>query len=109
MVRGDGSELPDIERAVQAMNLLPQTLNFQGILFVHPSRLIDGRKQTMEADGLRIFPDRWKQQSAGFRFMSWLSYGLLRLVMGISGYAREEKNMNEGQELNALNNLRTIP
>jgi cardiolipin synthase A/B len=48
-------------------------------------------KQTMEADGRRILPDRWKQQSAGFRFMSWLSYGLLRLVMGISGYAREEK------------------
>jgi cardiolipin synthase len=45
----------------------------------------------MEADGLRILPDRWKQQSAGVRFMSWFSYGLLRLVMGISGYAREEK------------------
>jgi len=48
-------------------------------------------KQTMEADGLRILPDRWKQQSLGFRFTSWFSYGLLRLVMGISGYAREEK------------------
>ncbi|MHB8789767.1 MAG: cardiolipin synthase ClsB [Desulfobulbaceae bacterium] len=53
--------------------------------------LTQSLKQTMEADGLRILPDRWKQQSAGVRFMSWLSYGLLRLVMGISGYAREEK------------------
>jgi cardiolipin synthase len=46
-------------------------------------------KKTMETDGRRILADNWKQQSAAFRFLSWLSYGWLRLMMGISGYARE--------------------
>ena len=51
--------------------------------------LTQSLKQTMEADGLRILRDNWKQQPAYLRFMSWLSYGLLRLMMGISGYARK--------------------
>lgn len=59
-------------------------------------------KRTMEADGLRILRDSWKQQSAGIRFMSWISYGLLRLMMGISGYDRAtRRSMNKltpGQE-----------
>lgn len=46
-------------------------------------------KQTMETDGRRILKDNWKQQPAYFRFMSWLSYGLVRLMMGMTGYARE--------------------
>jgi cardiolipin synthase A/B len=45
-------------------------------------------KQTMETDGRRILKDNWKQQPAYFRFMSWLSYGLVRLMMGMTGYAR---------------------
>ena len=45
-------------------------------------------KKTVEADGHRILPDNWKQQPAGLRFISWLSYGLLRWLQGISGYAR---------------------
>lgn len=51
--------------------------------------LTQSLKLTMETDGQRIFRDNWKQQPASLRFMSWLSYGLLRLMMGISGYARE--------------------
>jgi len=46
-------------------------------------------KMTVETDGLQILTDNWKQQPAYIRFMSWLSYGLLRLMMGISGYATE--------------------
>jgi cardiolipin synthase len=46
-------------------------------------------EKTMETDGRRILADNWKQQPAGLRFMGWLSYGLLRLLMGISGYSRE--------------------
>jgi len=53
--------------------------------------LTQSLKHTMEADGLRILSKNWKQQTAGIRFMSWLSFGLLRLMMFISGYAREEK------------------
>ena len=46
-------------------------------------------KRTMETDGLQILSANWKQQPAWLRFLSWLSYGLVRLMMGISGYARE--------------------
>ena len=42
----------------------------------------------METDGRRILKDNWKQQPVYFRFMSWLSYGLVRLMMGMTGYAR---------------------
>jgi len=45
-------------------------------------------KQTMETDARRILKDNWKQQPAYFRFMSWLSYGLVRLMTGMTGYAR---------------------
>jgi cardiolipin synthase len=46
-------------------------------------------KESMETDGRRILEDNWKQQPGSLRFLSWLSYGWLRLMMGISGYARE--------------------
>jgi cardiolipin synthase A/B len=51
--------------------------------------LTQSLKQTMEADGRRILRDSWKHQPVLFRFMSWLSYGLVRLMMGMAGYARE--------------------
>ena len=51
--------------------------------------LTQSLKRAVENDGLRILRDNWKQQPAWLRFMSWLSYGLLRLMMGISGYSRE--------------------
>jgi len=51
--------------------------------------LAQSLKKTVKTDGRRILADNWKQQPAGLRFISWLSYGLLRLMMGISGYARE--------------------
>jgi hypothetical protein len=39
----NGEELLDnYERAVKDMNLLPQALDFQGILFGHPSRSLMG-------------------------------------------------------------------
>ncbi|OGQ97714.1 MAG: cardiolipin synthase B [Deltaproteobacteria bacterium RIFOXYD12_FULL_57_12] len=58
--------------------------------------LTQSLKRTMTTDGLRILRDKWKQQPAGLRFMSWFSYGLLRLMTGISGYPRENSRaMNE--------------
>jgi cardiolipin synthase len=48
-------------------------------------------KQTMEADGRRIVKDNWMQQPVYFRFVSWLSYGLVRAMMGIAGYDPENK------------------
>lgn len=50
--------------------------------------LTQSLKLTMETDALRIYSDSWKHQPAGLRFMSWLSYGLLRCMMGVSGYSR---------------------
>jgi cardiolipin synthase len=51
--------------------------------------LAQSLKQTMETDALQILTESWKQQSVRLRFMSWLCYGLLRSMMGISGYAPE--------------------
>jgi len=51
--------------------------------------LTQSLKQTMEADGRRIMKDTWKQQPTYIRFMCWLSYGLVRLMMGIAEYDRE--------------------
>jgi cardiolipin synthase len=45
--------------------------------------------QTVETDGRRILAVNWEQQSSSVRLMCWLSYGLLRLMMGISGYVGE--------------------
>ncbi len=50
--------------------------------------LAQNLKNTGVTDGCRILADNWKQQSAGLRFISWFSYGLLRFMQGISGYAR---------------------
>jgi len=51
--------------------------------------LTQSLKKTMKTDGRRILADNWKEQPAALRFISWLSYGWLRLMMGISGYAHE--------------------
>jgi cardiolipin synthase len=53
------------------------------------ANLAQSLKLTMETDGRLIFRDNWKQQPVWLRFMSWFSYGLMRLMMGISGYSRE--------------------
>jgi cardiolipin synthase len=57
--------------------------------------LTQSLKQTMETDGRRILKDNWKQQPASSRFMSWLSYGLVRLIMGLTGYARENSRARD--------------
>jgi cardiolipin synthase A/B len=58
--------------------------------------LANSLKQTIETESCRILADNWKQQSAGFRFMSWLSYGLVRLMMGISGYVTDNSLDSNG-------------
>ena len=51
--------------------------------------LAQSLKRTVETDGRQILAESWKQQPFGLRIIGWLSYGLLRLMLGISGYARE--------------------
>jgi len=55
---------------------------------VFGSTLAQILKKTAETDGIRILPDNWKKQPAGLRFISWLCYGLMRWLQGISDYAR---------------------
>jgi cardiolipin synthase A/B len=52
--------------------------------------LAQSLKRTVETDGRQILANSWKQQPLGLRIIGWLSYGLLRLMLGISGYALEE-------------------
>ena len=52
--------------------------------------LAQSLKKTVATDAYRILVDNWKQQPVGLRFIGWLSYGLLRLMQGISGYARAD-------------------
>lgn len=51
--------------------------------------LAQSLKRTMQTEGRRILRDKWELQPAWLRFTSWLSYGLLRLMTGISGYDPE--------------------
>jgi len=49
------------------------------------------RDSLLEAIGggaQRIAPDRWKSQPLYQRFLAWVSYGMVRFLMGMSGYAR---------------------
>ena len=46
-------------------------------------------KETVATDSRRISPDFWKQQPAGLRLIRWLSYGVLRFAIGLSGHAVE--------------------
>jgi cardiolipin synthase len=54
--------------------------------------------QAVEIDSRRILADNWKQQPTGIRFMSWLSYGFLRSMMGISGYASENSQVRNARK-----------
>ncbi len=45
----------------------------------------------------QISNNTWNRQSALLRFINWLSYGFVRLLMGISGYARENTGRGPGE------------
>jgi cardiolipin synthase len=51
--------------------------------------------QIIGTDSQRILSYNWKQQPIGFRLMGWLSYGLLRLMMGISGYVSDNSQAKD--------------
>jgi cardiolipin synthase len=48
--------------------------------------LTNSLKKTVATDSRRILTDSWKLQPVLLRLMSWISYGVLRLMMMISGY-----------------------
>jgi cardiolipin synthase len=44
-------------------------------------------EQAMETGAQRIGANNWRTQSIGQRLASWLSYGVVRFMIGIAGYA----------------------
>ncbi len=48
--------------------------------------LAESLKKTLKMDCRQILTHTWKQQFIGWRVVGWFCYGLLRLMMGISGY-----------------------
>lgn len=46
-------------------------------------------EQAMHEGARRMMPLQWKQQPRYRRFLAWLSYGMVRLLMGVAGYANE--------------------
>ncbi len=44
-------------------------------------------EQAMETGAQRINENNWRTQSIGQRLTSWLSYGVVRFMIGIAGYA----------------------
>jgi cardiolipin synthase len=45
--------------------------------------------QAMTNGSRQVFPVRWKQEPLHRRFLSWVSYGVVRFLMGATGYAWE--------------------
>ncbi len=54
--------------------------------------LRESLKKAMEIGGQQIVMKSWKQQPVHLRIFSWICYGLLRLMKGISGYDRHKLN-----------------
>ena len=48
-------------------------------------------EQAMETGAQRIGENTWRTQSIGQRLASWLSYGVVRFMIGMAGYAPEKK------------------
>ena len=48
--------------------------------------LLDNLRQTMQAGAEEIRKDAWKKKALPRRIASWLSYSLVRLMIGLSGY-----------------------
>lgn len=47
--------------------------------------------EAMESDSTRLLPDSWAKQPLTVRFLTWLSYGLVRLLTGMAGYGRDHE------------------
>jgi cardiolipin synthase len=51
--------------------------------------LSESLKISVTSESEQILQDSWRQQPITIRFVSWLCYGLLRLMTEISGYDSE--------------------
>jgi len=48
-------------------------------------------EQAIKMGARRIFENKWKMQPIRVRLVSWLSYGLVRFMIGVAGYAPGKK------------------
>ncbi len=65
--------------------------------------LANSLEQTIATDGLRILADNWKQHPVYLRFLSWLSYGLVRLAMATTGYVPNNSQTNKNERRQSVN------
>jgi cardiolipin synthase len=68
--------------------LLAQEANVVATDSGFAATLRDSLLQAMDEGAQRIAPDSWKLEPFYRRFLAWASYGLVRLLMGVTGYAR---------------------
>ena len=50
----------------------------------------------MDTGASQIRPEAWKQERLWRRALTWLSYGMVRLMMGMAGYAYDAKHGKRG-------------
>ncbi|MBE0617217.1 MAG: cardiolipin synthase ClsB [Proteobacteria bacterium] len=60
-------------------------------------------EQTIERDGQRILAGNWKQHPVCLRLLSWLSYGLVRLAIGVTGYVPDNSQSNRSERRQPVN------
>ena len=54
------------------------------------ARLHADMRQEIDAGAVRVAPDSWKTVPLRRRFLIWVSYGIVRVMMGMVGYAHDD-------------------
>ncbi len=60
-------------------------------------KLKQSLEQAIKMGARRIFENNWKTQPIRLRLASWLSYGLVRFMIGIAGYAPEKESISTSE------------
>ncbi len=75
-------------------------LSREGNVVIEDERFAQELKQSLlaaMADGAApILPDSWARQPLRLRIATWLSYGIVRFLMGMAGYAHEDHKPKAG-------------
>jgi cardiolipin synthase len=55
----------------------------------------DSLEQAITKGAKRVFEDSWRSQNIMLRLVSWLSYGVVRFIIGIVGYPKKSPGEND--------------
>jgi cardiolipin synthase len=55
----------------------------------------DSLEQAITKGAKRVFEDSWGSQNIMLRLVSWLSYGVVRFIIGIVGYPKKSPGEND--------------